>query len=835
MKKEFFMNTICRTGKRILFSAFVLAGIFLALAFTAPDVHASNDGLIGANIQDGQLLGYYGEGGDIVIPNTVTIIGEEAFKDNDNVTSVTIPGSVQQISYAAFEGCTELEKVIFSDPVNGADMIIRLDAFVNCPKLSEIELPATAVYVTANIFKNCTSLEEIKVHEDNPYYFTDENGVLFGPWVDYGEPQYDDEYYALTAYPCGRAGSYTVPDEVNGKKINQVWASAFRTAKGLTSVDFEEGITILGGNAFEETGLTDVVIPDTVTSIGSSLFENCTELEEVTLPEGITSVPFACFQGCSSLSRVNLPDSITNFETYAFKDCTSLTSMILPQNLSGITLASFEGCTNLQRVVIPPSVINFPNDEYAGYYDPFDDSPRSLVVYVEAGSAAEKWAFNNISSWGYTYEVLDDISDLSSIGSVEYYLMDMKNKVRLEGSFEIGTTLKITPLYSGAEYDAFRAEAKDSAMRVYRVSLLPDGAETGGELRIGIGLPTDFTKNSVLYSYDGGAVSKLDTSVVSRTASADIDGTGCFALIDSTIADSGEEGEVTGITLSRTSAELSEGQQIQLSATVQPDSAADKSVTWSSSDTKVAVVNNRGIVSAVSAGTADITATTHNGISAVCRITVTGQTTDPTDPPTEDGIRAGAALYADSASAAGHSSFSLSLSEASSIATVEVSFETSSSDVTVTGKNGFTAIGDIRGEWTDGSYHATAVLAYLNGSRDLFSTTGTQVIAQIVTAEENATLKITGLTIAGWDESEEVAFGTVDGISPDEATATAGADYDVNGDGSVDQLDLTEAVKYYRADSGDDNWQDASRCDFVADGVISVDDFVEIWLHYTSR
>ncbi len=75
----------------------------------------------------------------------------------------------------------------------------------------------------------------------------------------------------------------------------------------------------------------------------------------------------------------------------------------------------------------------------------------------------------------------------------------------------------------------------------------------------------------------------------------------------------------------------------------------------------------------------------------------------------------------------------------------------------------------------------------------------------------------------------------MNGISPDEATSTAGADYDVNGDGSVDQLDLTEAVKYYRIDSGDDNWQDASRCDFVADGVISVDDFVEIWLHYTSR
>ena len=123
---------------RVLFLTLLAAGILSALTFfCSDDVYASNDGLIGANIQDGQLLGYYGEGGDIVIPNTVTIIGEEAFKDNDNVTSVTIPGSVQQISYAAFSGCTELEEIIFSDPVDGADMIIRLDAFVNCPKLTK--------------------------------------------------------------------------------------------------------------------------------------------------------------------------------------------------------------------------------------------------------------------------------------------------------------------------------------------------------------------------------------------------------------------------------------------------------------------------------------------------------------------------------------------------------------------------------------------------------------------------------------------------------------------------------------------------------------------------
>ena len=163
-------------NKKINF-VLALALIVAMLSSFMPAVYASNDGLTGANIVDGQLLGYYGDGGDIVIPNTVTIIGPEAFKDNDNVTSVTIPGSVSVIGYNAFEGCTALERVIFSDPVDGAKLTIRVSAFSYCPKLYDIEIPACAEYVTANVFKGCTSLEKIKVHPDNPYYFTDEYGV----------------------------------------------------------------------------------------------------------------------------------------------------------------------------------------------------------------------------------------------------------------------------------------------------------------------------------------------------------------------------------------------------------------------------------------------------------------------------------------------------------------------------------------------------------------------------------------------------------------------------------------------------------------------------------
>ena len=169
-----------RFDKRLA-TIFVLAAlaILILLPLSEGKAFADDGELIGANIKDGVLKGYYGPGGDIVIPNTVTAIDKEAFLDNKKVTSVTIPGSVSSIGYKAFKGCRELKKVIFSDSADGADMTIRLEAFAGCPKLEEATIPACAKYVTGNVFKGSSSLKEIKVDPGNKYYRT-KDGVLFG-------------------------------------------------------------------------------------------------------------------------------------------------------------------------------------------------------------------------------------------------------------------------------------------------------------------------------------------------------------------------------------------------------------------------------------------------------------------------------------------------------------------------------------------------------------------------------------------------------------------------------------------------------------------------------
>ena len=88
------------------------------------------------------------------------------------------------------------------------------------------------------------------------------------------------------------------------------------------------------------------------------------------------------------------------------------------------------------------------------------------------------------------------------------------------------------------------------------------------------------------------------------------------------------------------------------------------------------------------------------------------------------------------------------------------------------------------------------------------------------------------MTVSGWNDALDVKFGTVTGIDPSYAEFNASKNYDVNGDGKVDQLDITTAQLYYRAEPGDAIWQEAYRCDFNEANVIDVADFIEILLHF---
>lgn len=132
------------------------------------------------------------------------------------------------------------------------------------------------------------------------------------------------------------------------------------------------------------------------------------------------------------------------------------------------------------------------------------------------------------------------------------------------------------------------------------------------------------------------------------------------------------------------------------------------------------------------------------------------------------------------------------------------------------------------------------MLVYLNTERTAFTQTAETPILSFVTGGSTPTLKITGVTVSGWDSTGNAVYGTIGGIDPDESRFSA-VTYDLNGDGKIDQLDITVAQAYYRAQSTDSDWNTPgtngvapSLCDVNDDNVVDIQDLVTIYLHFTA-
>lgn len=183
----------------------------------------------------------------------------------------------------------------------------------------------------------------------------------------------------------------------------------------------------------------------------------------------------------------------------------------------------------------------------------------------------------------------------------------------------------------------------------------------------------------------------------------------------------------------------------------------------------------------------------------------------------ETDCTASAALRVTGQQPEGASEFSLCLKEASGVATAAVTFTTTENDVRVTGRNGFTAFGMKSKDLGNGTFEKTVYLSYLAHPGENFCCTTETEVAAIWVGRERATVTIQSMAISGYDVSGTARPGTVTGIDPD--TATGGA-----------MLDVTEAQRYYRAEAGDANWDEAMAYDTNDDQRIDLLDLTHILL-----
>lgn len=113
------------------------------------------------------------------------------------------------------------------------------------------------------------------------------------------------------------------------------------------------------------TSLTKVVLPSTVTSIGNMAFYNCSLLEEVNIPEGVKVLPKACFSGCKALKKVDLPSALTSVGVHCFRGCSGLTELKLPSSLRTISRLAFYACSKVVVLEIPEGITELGDSAFA--------------------------------------------------------------------------------------------------------------------------------------------------------------------------------------------------------------------------------------------------------------------------------------------------------------------------------------------------------------------------------------------------------------------------------------------------------------------------------------
>ena len=289
----------------------------------------------------------------VTIGTGVTSIGNRAFYNYGSLTSVTIPDSVTSIGRSAFCDCDSLTSVAIPDSVTtigdfafwGCDSLTSVTipdsvtrigelAFSYCYSLTSVAIPDSVTIIGDYAFVSCHNLKGIHVDTNNPVYAS-VDGVLF-----------NKNKTLLIQYPGGKYGAYTLPDSVTN-----IVDSAFEDCYSLTSVTIPDSVTSIGECAFEDCdSLTSVAIPDSVTTISDSAFCDCDRLTSVAIPDSVTSIGNRAFGGCHSLTSVAIPDSVTSIGELAFAYCDSLTSVTIPDSVTSIGERAFAYCDNLTGI-----------------------------------------------------------------------------------------------------------------------------------------------------------------------------------------------------------------------------------------------------------------------------------------------------------------------------------------------------------------------------------------------------------------------------------------------------------------------------------------------------
>ena len=316
----------------------------------------------------------------VTIPNSVTSIGEYAFYNCTGLTSVTIPNSVSSIAGGVFLGCTSLTSVTIPNSVTSIGGL----AFLDCRRLTSVAIPNSVTSIGDCAFCYVPNIEYYGSATGSPWCATSVNGFVDG-WLVYS----DNTKSNLLACSSAATGEIIIPNSVASMGL-----AVFRRCTGLSAIHVDAAnpnYCDIDGVLFDKNKTTliqypigklatEYTIPNSVTLIGESAFVGCTHLTSVTIPNSVTSIGYGAFAGCTSLANITIPNFVASIGEGAFSGCTGLTSVTIPNSVTLIGEDAFNGCSSLTSVTIPNSVTSIGQRAFRGvpniiYYGSATGSP----------------------------------------------------------------------------------------------------------------------------------------------------------------------------------------------------------------------------------------------------------------------------------------------------------------------------------------------------------------------------------------------------------------------------------------------------------------------------
>ena len=467
------------------------------------------------------------------------------------VVPETIKGlEVKWIDGAAFGGCTRITSIVIPDSVTSIGVV----AFSGCTSLSKVKLSNNLTIIEEGTFRDCTSLKEIVI--------PDSVTEIRGEWYE------------------------------NGRRHS----SAFSGCTSLTKVKLSNNLTIIEAGTFRDcTSLTEITIPDGVTVIRgewyaydrhNGAFSGCTSLKEIVIPDSVTEIGDYAFSGCTSLKEIVIPDSVTSIGGSAFSNCISLESITIGSGVESLGDEWIASCRRLESITVSPE-----NKTYSSVDGVLFNKDKSELSAYPIGNKRSSYTIpDGVEKIGkkafYGCRYIESLTIPVSV--IEIDDSALENCDSLKNVYYLGTR---------EQWKAVVIGAKNEALTRATVHCIDDPPcdHVWGEWEV---------VEEATYEKEG-----LERRACSR---CNIEETRVIPKLV----------RASAIELSESEKTVFVGDTFTITATVKPEDAFNRTVTWSSSDPSIATVDENGTVTAIAKGEAIITAESADGVKAECKVTV---------------------------------------------------------------------------------------------------------------------------------------------------------------------------------------------------------------------